>query len=287
MYQQGAESRRRHFRLCSSQQVYQSRRANFMIIDSSTELRNHVYEYALDDLRDRSRYRTVDHRTMHRHEVPRHSALDWRGLTQACQVIRKEFRPSYLAAKSVAVSITHVLDYLNAYYPTTGASTPLSQTAQGEIIIIIVDMRDKTKLGPKRMHPAVLEKPTPKAHDLLPMLKRCMVTFNLDISFAADLTASYRGLDSYNASCARNFDVWFRAHRDEWKTAISKDLQKINFRYHAMSSMELVFKMYSTQSWVVEVIEDTKVHSEGREAYYSALGFRDTGHLAHPAVLQE
>jgi hypothetical protein len=224
---------------------------------------------------------------MHRHEVPRHSALDWRGLTQACQVIRKEFRASYLAAKSVAVSITHVLDYLNTYYPITNAGTSLSQTAQGEIIIIIVDMRDKIKVGPKRTQPAVLVKPALKAHDLHPMLKRCMLTFNIDISFAADLTASYGGLDSYNASCARNFNVWFRTHRDEWKAAISKDLQKINFRYHTMSSMELLFQTYSTQSWVAEVVEDTKVQSEGREAYYSALGFRDSGHLAHPVVLQE
>jgi hypothetical protein len=224
---------------------------------------------------------------MCRYQVPRHSALDWRGLTQTCQIIRKEFRASYLAAKSVAVSITHVLDYLNAYYPTTSADTPLSSAAQGEVIIIIVDMRDKTKLGPNRTHPAVLGKPTPKAHDLLPMLKRCMLTFNIDISFAADLTASYGGLDSYNASCARNFNVWFRAHRDEWKMAISKDLQKINFRYHTMTSMELVFMTYLAQSWVAEVMEDTKVQSEGREAYYSALGFRDSGHLAHPVVLQE
>ena len=51
--------------------------------------------------------------------------------------------------------------------------------------------------------------------------------------------------------------------------------------------MELVFSAYSAKWWVAEVMEDTEVRSDGREAYYSALGFRSCDHEAYPIVSQE
>jgi hypothetical protein len=246
-----------------------------------------VYEYAVENVRESNQCRSIAQRTMRHYEVPINSALDYRGLTQVCQEIRKEFRLLYLAAKVVGVSINHVLDYLRTYYPAINAGSGVTKPIQGEIIIIVVDMREKLLRTPSRIRHADFVKPVPKAYDLFPMLKHCLITLNLKISFVADIASKSGGLNSYNASCARNFNVWFRAHKDNWKIAISRDLCKINFRYHSMSSMELVFKTNSAQDWVAEVMEDARIQSDGREAYYSALGFRDRGHMAYPTVLQE
>jgi hypothetical protein len=224
---------------------------------------------------------------MRRQGIPKQPTLDYRGLTQVGQEIRKEFRLSYLAVKIVGVSINHVLDYLQTYYPLVDTGKHIVQPFQGEIIIVVVDMREKLQLRTSRVRHAYFATPAHKAYDLLPMLKHCLITLNVEVSFVADIASKSGGLNSYNASCARNFNVWFRNHKNSWKIAISRDLHKINFRYHSMCPIELVFKTQSAQSWVVEDVKDSRAQSKERETYYSALGFRDRGHMAYPTVLQE
>ena len=46
------------------------------------------------------------------------------------------------------------------------------------------------------------------------------------------------------------------------------DLQAVLFLYKHSAPFELIFKVYSRETWVVEVIQDADFESEGREAWY-------------------
>ena len=88
------------------------------MLNVALELRKDVYEFALENLRESDRTRSIAQQTVRRHDIPLRPALDYRGLTQVCRELRKEFHPLYLGAKVICVSIKHVLGYLQTYYPT-------------------------------------------------------------------------------------------------------------------------------------------------------------------------
>ena len=236
--------------------------------------------------------------TVRRHDVPLRPSLDYRGLAQVCREIRREFQALYRATKVVCVSIKDVLDYLQAVYPAHNPSRSASQAYEGKVIVVVEDTREKPlvrlhnmpafrtiegyQMPPGSFRPC---EPIPKEIDLLPILKHCLLTRNIDISFVGDITDG--GLDNKIAEYARNFNVWFRGHRDEWKKTIAMDLDALLFRYKYISPIELVFKAHPAEIWVVEVMKDAQMESEGREAYYCRLGFRKPDHDTHPIVSQE
>lgn len=53
--------------------------------------------------------------------LPRATNRPFFGLTQACQLIRQEYRPIYMHMQEVGVDLVNVEAYLKTYYPTASA----------------------------------------------------------------------------------------------------------------------------------------------------------------------
>tara|TARA_R110002003_G_scaffold325_8_gene18824 strand:+ start:1699 stop:2460 length:762 start_codon:yes stop_codon:yes gene_type:complete len=245
------------------------------------ELRNRVYDVILDNMRKKKAVHTRNKHGMSLSNVPKYSAYDYRGLTQVCQKIRDEFRPLYISAKTFRVGIKSALRFLRAYYPEKNVDQAPPRVAGGQLIIVLEDTWDASSFlhGQRWKRSDTPE----RLFDLMPILKICLLNNNIDIAFTTD-PFDLGSLQCPRSLYAREFNRWFRGHRDAWKDAIRKDLCHILFTHNFKGDMELVFKQLSDQSWVREVCAKWGLESEEQEAYLSTLGLCDPGYEGDPLI---
>lgn len=239
------------------------------------ELRNVVYEYAIDDIRADNATRSAAEKTLRLHEQPSRHVTDYRGLTQVNRELRLEFLSKYLLARTAYVALEHAHRYFEAYHPLEKEAKDASSAPRCKVFLVVEDMR-----GPECLKPAFV----PKAIDLLPMLDHCMNMSNVDWEF--DLNCSGEN-GSYNMKWALNFNIWFVIKKRVWKVAIKNDLNAILFRYNFDSPMELVFKAISAPSWVKKVLKSGGTQNKGVEPYFRDLGLRERECKAWPIISLE
>jgi hypothetical protein len=222
----------------------------------SAELRNRIYEFAVQDLRDDQAKRVTSDEfyVLRRCDTPMHPALDYRGFTQTCRQLRTEFRPLYVGAKTAYISACEAPDYVEAYFP--GAEPIISLTRQS-VFMIVLEPVPGTQRGASTYYPV------PLRENLYPILT-ALYNKKTELGFATKDERQVQVVDDLNN--------WFRNHKEAWSAAVEKDLSclyvhKLEF---FRPQLQLIFKKQHTQSWVPEATSN--YNSEGLKAYMSSLG---------------
>ena len=88
----------------------------FRLLDLSPELRNHVYEYAVEDFADPR----FAHRDLGPTQIKRFNPLKWDffALTQTCRQIRAEYRPLWFRESRIFVCFRRLNRFIETFLPS-------------------------------------------------------------------------------------------------------------------------------------------------------------------------
>lgn len=215
-------------------------------LDLSYDLRNRIYHFAADDA-ERLQEKRVSPCAFPGTDSNFFRQRTSYGLTQACRLTRREFRPMYLKDRTIAV---HFRDAAN-YFDTQFSYKPIE--AEGTIGLLIIRMEAESKDDyPRLFH-----------RDLDPLLRRIYDVPNLNFRFT----------DRGGASMFNNI---FVVHRAAWKRALQTDVKHIDIEEPSLWGMRLVLNHNSPQPWLKDCMKAwvRMTHMpEGSLEFFESLGF--------------